>query len=74
MRVFLLRLLARATAARPLEPDLARGGLAALHPRAAAALAALQRGRGGSPQQVAELAAALLGALPQVLPNQALPV
>lgn len=67
MRVFLLRLLVRTTAGRLLEPDLARSGLTALHPKAAAALAALQRGRGHGPQLVAELAAALLAALPQVV-------
>ena len=60
--VFVLRLLAAATAGRALEPDLARSGLPALHARAAAELAALQRGRGGGPRLVAALAAGLLDA------------
>lgn len=63
IRVFILRLLAAATAGRALEPDLARSGLPALHARAAAELAALQRGRGGVPRLVAALAAGLLDAL-----------
>lgn len=64
--VFVLRLLAAATAGRALEPDLARSGLPALHARAAAELAALQRGPGGGPRLVAALAAGLLDALRQV--------
>ena len=63
---FLLRLLAAATAGRALEPDLARSGLPALHAKAAAELAALQRGREGGPSLVAALASGLLDALRQV--------
>ena len=66
VRVFVLRLLAAATAGRALEPDLAHSGLSALHARAAAELAALQRGRARAPRLVAELAAGLLNALRQV--------
>ncbi len=64
--IFVLRLLAAATAERALEPDLTRSGLAALHPGAAAALAALAGGGGGGTVLTARLAAALLRALPQV--------